>query len=271
MIYCVWYPSGGFGHFINAIISMHGRDFVRPGSKTLEFGSDGNAHTFELVAPKYFLDPDQYHFDFDQNFNYTVLIDNGINNQTKAFQRFFPESQTIKICYSDVSWPVVAYTMITKATKSSIQQQLPVDKDRWPDDQDWAHREKYFLFLRDSSLRQAWKPDHDTHNLLVEDLFDYNQLKNKIQEIGIELDNFDTVWKQWRSVNSQYIDPVTNALEIVNNIKNSAEQKLDHVTDLWSQAVLYYFIWQEFGQEVPHNDYSNFFSNTREIQQWLNL
>lgn len=271
MIYCIWYPSGGFGHFINAIISMHGRNFVRPSSKNLEFSTNGNAHALELIAPKYFLDPDQYQFDFDHTHDYTVLIDNGINNETKKFQSFFPQANTIKICYSDVSWPVVAYTMITKATKSSIEEQLSVDKDNWPNDQDWARREKYFLFLRDSGLRQAWKPDPDTHNLLVEDLFDYNRLNDKIAEIGIELDNFDSVWKQWRLVNSQYIDPVVNALEIVNNIKNSVEQKLDHVTDLWSQAVLYYFIWREFEQEVPHNDYSNFFSNTREIQKWLNL
>ena len=30
MIYCVQYPSGGFGHFINAILTLHGVEFVRP-------------------------------------------------------------------------------------------------------------------------------------------------------------------------------------------------------------------------------------------------
>ena len=33
MIYCVWYPSGGFGHFINAVISLYGVDFKRPKNK----------------------------------------------------------------------------------------------------------------------------------------------------------------------------------------------------------------------------------------------
>lgn len=270
MIYCIWYPSGGFGHFLNGIISMHGRSFARPNAQNLEFSSNGNAHALELIAPKYFHDPDSYEFNFDLDQNYSVLIDNGINNEGEKFKSFFPEAKIIKICYSDLSWPIVAHTMITKAEKSSIQQELPVDPNQWPSNQDWAHREKYFLFLRDSSLRNAWKSNISTHNLLVDDLLDYNILKSKIQQIGIELDDFQSVWQQWRHVNRKYIDPVTNAIEIVNNVKQSVSQDLDHINDLWSQSVVYYFIWNEFKKEVPHNDYSEFFRNTQEIQQWLN-
>ena len=30
MIYCVWYPSGGFGHFINAVLTLYSKDFEVP-------------------------------------------------------------------------------------------------------------------------------------------------------------------------------------------------------------------------------------------------
>jgi hypothetical protein len=40
---------------------------------------------------------------------------------------------------------------------------------------------------------------------------------------------------------------------------------LTHITDIWTQAVVYYYIWLEFGIEVPHNDFANFFTNTDQI------
>lgn len=271
MIYCVWYPSGGFGHFINGIASMHGKSFARPSSQELKFSNNGNAHALELIAPKYFHDPENYYFDFDDNLHYTVLIDNGINNEGEKFKNFFPGARIIKICYSDFSWPVVAKTMIDKALKSSIEQQLPVDQHQWSQDQDWSRREKYFLFLRDNSLRQAWKPNSSTYNLLVENMFDPDCLTAVLEQAGIELDNFQPLWNQWREVNDRYIAPVVDSQQIIHNVKNSVEQNLDHITDLWNQAVLYYFLWLEFGQEVPHNDYVDFFSTTTQIREWLKL
>jgi len=45
MIYCVWYPSGGFGHFINGILTLHGKGFKRPTNK-IEFSTTGDSHKF---------------------------------------------------------------------------------------------------------------------------------------------------------------------------------------------------------------------------------
>ena len=88
MIYCVWYPSGGFGHFINTILNLHGKNFVRPINK-IKFSHTGDLHALELTAPKYHADPENYNFNFDQNLNYSVLIDNGINNEGEQFKTIF--------------------------------------------------------------------------------------------------------------------------------------------------------------------------------------
>jgi len=94
MIYCVWYPAGGFGHFINAIISLYGKNFAKSHSADLNFSPTGDSHQYALAAPKYLHDPDNYQFEFDQNKNYIVLIDNGINNHSDRFRSFFPEAKT---------------------------------------------------------------------------------------------------------------------------------------------------------------------------------
>ena len=260
-IYCVWYPSGGFGHFINAVLSLHAKDFARPLNK-LTFSAVGHSHDLNLIAPKYSHNPKNYQFDFSPQFNYSVLIDNGIGNETsEKFREVFSGAEFIKLCYTDTSWPTIARTMIDKAMGSNIEQQLPT----W-DNANWAIREKYFLFLRDHEFRSCWKSRKNKDWIVyIDDLFEYQKIYNALESCGIELTDFNTLWQQWREANAQYIDPVEQAKNIVDNVKHHMHRPLNDITDIWSQAVVYYFIWLEFGIEVPHNDYSDWFTNTKDI------
>jgi hypothetical protein len=182
MIYCVWYPSGGFGHFVNAILTLHGQNFVRP-KKSLTFSADGNSHNLDLVVPKYFKDCWPGRIEFVDSKNYCVLIDNGIDNESTQFKSQFPNATVIKICYSAYSWPVVARTMIEKAMSSSIESQLPVDNN-WRTDEPWARREKYFLFLRDHAFRCAWKSE-DENSIDVSEIYsDYDECFEIINSVA---------------------------------------------------------------------------------------
>ena len=265
MIYCIWYPSGGFGHFINAIVSLYGKNFVKAEHGELKFSATGDSHQYALAAPAYRHDPDNYSFDFDQNKNYTVLIDNGINSQTDRFKSFFPQAITIKICYSDYSWPVVARTMIDKAMATNIQSALAINE--WAVDEPWARREKYFLFLRDHHLKNAWRPENENF-INVEHLFDYKECYNRINNF-IELEPFEDIWQQWRVANSKYIDPVDTANLVIQYIKDKQTFDLRQVTDLWSQAVIYYYFWLCFGIEVPHYDFANWIDSTDQLSALL--
>jgi hypothetical protein len=262
MIYCVWYPSGGFGHFINAVLSLYGENFARPAG-TLKFSQSGDSHGTDLAVPAYRFDQ-WAGAQFDSSTNYSVLIDNGINNLSEQFRTVFPGAQVIQICYNDCSWPVVARAMIEKAMSSSINEQLP----SW-DGAAWAVREKYFLFLRDHELRSAWRPNTNDFTVYVDNLFGYREFRNTLESCGIRLKEFEEVWNNWRTANSRYIDPVQIAQGVVDAVTQQVNQDLTIVTDTWTQAVVYYFIWLKFGVEVPHNDYADFFKDTDEIQTWL--
>ena len=69
MIYCVWYPSGGFGHFINAVLTLHGEDFVSPKNQLI-FSKNGDSHNLDLIVPKYKNDhwPGPIEFHDDKNY-----------------------------------------------------------------------------------------------------------------------------------------------------------------------------------------------------------
>jgi len=268
MIYCVWYPSGGFGHFVSATISLYGKNFVKKDNDKLYFSSTGDSHQYALAAPKYFHDPKDYQFDFDQNKNYTVLIDNGINNSTEKFKSFFPQATTIKICYSDLSWPIVAKTMIEKAMDVSFGSQVDLDSDQWNSRDQWAYREKYFLFLRDHELRYAWKPGSTDVNLHVDDLLEYYHLHSKLQTL-FEIKSFEHDWHAWRDANKKYIDPISIADGVIQSIQARQSMSLGYITDTWTQSVIYYYIWLQYDFEVPHNDYSDWFTNATDIVKML--
>jgi hypothetical protein len=267
MIYCVWYPSGGFGHFINGILTLYGDGFKRPSGK-IKFSKTGDSHNLDLVAPKY--TGVAYDYEFDTNFNYSVLVDQGINSNNREFVQLFSGAKIIKICYTDTSWPVVARTMIDKAMKSSIEVELAVDSTLWSSTEPWAQREKYFLFLRDHSLRFAWRPEKSADCVFIDSLLDYNNLKFSIEKTGIKLNDFRDLWNSWYSHNKRYLDPIDQATQILEKIEYKENIDLTNITDTWAQAVIYYYIWLEYNKEVPHNDFKNFFKDTDQITAWLN-
>lgn len=249
---------------------MHGHGFVRPQAAKLDLCDLGSSHRTDLVLSKYRHDrPYALKTVIDPLLNYSVLIDNGIDNKDQSFVKQFPNSKIIKICYSDHTWPIVAHAMIVKAMNSTVENELVPDKSAWSSADDWAQREKYFLFLKEHHYRMAWKLQHGVSPVWIDQMLDYTDLEQQLELAGIKINNFNHDWQDWRQANSKYINPVTDSMLVIKNVKNQVDQDLSHITDVWTQSVIYYHLWLEFGHEVPHNDYKDFFQDTSQIYQWL--
>lgn len=262
MIYCVWYPSGGFGHFVNAILSLYGDNFVRP-KGVLSFSSVGDSHSIDLVVPKYYMNRfDHFTFDFNSSKNYSIAIDNGINDENDNFRSRFPSSVIIKMCYNDLSWPIIARTMIDKAMRSTVDSELTTTE--WSTTDDWAKREKYFLYLRDHHLRNAWKPEPNTRSIDISQLMDYNVFFQQLNNITT-VSNFDQVWQTWNHANQAYLSPIRVANSVINAIQNRNAIGLRNITNIWDQAVIYYFMWVKFGIEIPHNDFADWIDSSDQL------
>ena len=264
-IVCIWYPSGGFGHFINAILLLRGVDFVRPTSEHYELSDTGHSHQLPLVAPKFLHNPDNYIFDFTASpLTYTLLVDNGIGNEHADFVQQFPKAKIIKLCYSSYTWPIVASTMMHKAMQSSLETELTVDNN-WPEKSNWSVREKYFLFLKDHAFRGRWQPSGEYSNILIENMLDYDSLRHAFEQSGIEVLPFDDIWQTWYEGNTRYIDPVLVAHRVLSALQSQQKLDISEHTDLWTQAVVNYFIWLKYNYIVPANDWADWFTDTTQI------
>jgi hypothetical protein len=98
----------------------------------------------------------------------------------------------------------------------------------------------------------------------------YDQFKNCLQSLGIKTGSFRQLWTKWNHANHAYLEPIAVAQQVISDVKNNADSDIRHIDDAWTQSVIYYYIWLEYNFEVPHNDYSNWFTNTKEIVIMLN-
>jgi hypothetical protein len=274
----IQYPSGGFGHFIHVILSKYGCGFSGQQIK-YNFGVGGDSHAYPVLLPKYFTTNydinayTQYLNNIDSEF-VTVLIDSGIENDSNEFRKFIKSYWSIRICYDDWSWPLLAKMFYTRcmsavnAQPQHLSQWISPSENQWPDiDADWAKREKFFLYLRDHTFRNNWRADSDSDlNLPITHLLDYNLLHNSLNSL-IEVDDFDEFYRQWYDANQEHFDFYLKANEIISQLDNNMD--ISDVSDLYTQAVVYYYIWLKFKFEIPHNDYAKWFTNTKEIVTML--
>jgi len=136
-------------------------------------------------------------------------------------------------------------------------------------DQDWGKRQKFLYFLKHHPTQGLWNPEDDCVNIDIEEIIDYDIFKSRLESAGIKLTDFSATHREWYRANKIYIDPVLQAQEIMEYIKRDENFLLSHITDLWTQAVVYYYIWLTYKIEVEHNKMPDFFTDTNQIRRWL--
>jgi hypothetical protein len=259
MIYCVWYPSGGFGHYVNAVLNLHGDNFKRTNS-VLNFDSEGRSHQYQTTAPKYMHSQGHYNYKFDPSINDVVLIDNGIGNPDVKWKDFFPDTTIIKICYNDQSWPLIMQTYAIKAMRKSIAEHYKL-----PDTNDIdTLRTSYLDVLLNNRIRYYYKPDPGCLNLEISDLFEYNKFKSKLESFGIVLSEFKTLWDRWYAANAVYLMPLETAKQVVDDVKNRNLQDLSIQDPLTQAITLFYLRLENPNITMP----DTFFTNTQQIIDW---
>jgi hypothetical protein len=274
----IQYPSGGFGHTIHVILSMFGKNFAC-NPLDHKFGIAGDSHQFPELLPKMF-NVNEYNVEkfcvmldqVENNKNVTILIDSGISDDTVDFKKIIHPHFSIRICYDDWSWPLLAkmfYTRCMSAVDSKKYQLIDFinpDHDKWPsnESEDWAVREKYFLYLRDHPFRHCWRPVAGCVSLPVEQILNYTSLHITLNQ-WFNVVEFEDFYKKWYSVNKEHFDFHFACKKIIDQIEFNQLVDLSNINDLFDQAVINYYIWLKYNFEVPHNDYAEWFTNTKDI------
>jgi hypothetical protein len=279
----IQYPSGSFGHLIHTILSSYSPQFYGK-ELNFKFGHGGNNHNYPTFLPKYF---NKTTFDADNYTNclkkyqgttefVTMLVDSGITNDSEEFLNYVKPALRLKIHYDDWSWPIAGKLFYTRCMASvhnnptELNEFINPDILKWSNvNEAWAIREKYFLFLRDHAFRKSWRLKKSELSIPMLDVLEYQKLFKRLS-MYFTINKFDDFYYKWKDQNYHHYAFYDNTIDIWNAIKNKTSYSLNNVTDLYTQAVIYYFIWLEFNVEVPHNDFSDWFTNTDEIVIMLN-
>jgi len=277
----IQYPSGGFGHFIHVILSAYCKKFNGQ-IIDYEFGIGGDSHSYPESLPTYFgtteFDVVQYQqlkqqLDQDKNEFATILIDSGINNDSDEFRTVIHPDMSIRVVYDDWSWPLLSKLFYTRCmaavthSEQTIGEWIMPDDNKWDDPtQNWAVREKFFLYLRDHAYRYSWRSNHSTLNIPIDHVLNYQSL-SKLLGQQFEINNFEPFYSSWYQTNLKHFEFFLKAQYVWKNLCNNID--INDIDDLFTQAVIYYYIWVEFGFEVPHNTYAAWFTNTKEIVTML--
>lgn len=272
----IQFPQGGFGHFTHLILSQFGKDFhCSDDAKNYQNSeSQENCHDFPLWLPKY-KNTDSYDSnDYKQKLSVlkekfvTAVVSSGWHNDSQEFELVLHPAVKIRIGYDDWSWPLAVKVFYERHQKlySKFSQNHTYDLILNSHEEDWHKREQLFLFLRDHSHRGKWRPLPNTLNISLIDYLVYNNLHSALNT-QFQVDHFESVYESWFKQNSHYFDSYIQAWFVMNNLHNNTD--ISGITDVFTQATIYYYIWLKYNLEVPHNDYSSWFTNTKEIVKML--
>lgn len=277
-LYAIQYPSGSFGHFTHLILSNFGENFVREEKQPVFAKNGGNSHfTSSKIRKFYRVETykkyaetklyENYITITDDKFFTTVLIDSGIGSDTDEFLKYFPGCKYVRIVYDDFSWPLSAKAFYTRCMSHvhnknmNIEDFIKPEMDLWDSNDDWVVREKYFLFLKDHEFRHKWRPNKTAINIPVTSYLEYSKLKMSIPNTS----NFHDLYNSFYSSNKEHFIWFASCVDILNALKLNEEVDLSHITDLFSQATINYYVHLLFDFEIPAWDFKNWFSNTKEI------
>lgn len=273
----IHYPSGGFGHYMNALLTTCSHEFHVP-SADVEFSSSGDSHAFELNAAKWTRDLETYVFEPAEwaqgsHKRHIVLVDLGIDNDSHSTVRTrFPNNQLIRMCIDRDARSIVNQTCRFKAERQEEFDFLA--------DNDWERREEVSKMYHycDSN------PDYYLNNfqpVVNDDLvlnlpiswlfFNFEPLLKRIEsflDIYIHREKANALHQQFMQGNSRYAQAVVWSRTVMNSLNSGGNTSLDSCSNLHDQGFINYVLEQHYElKEIPPWDYRDWFKNTEQIAQ----
>lgn len=275
------YPSGGYGFYLARLINSFVTNVVRTPDSFL-FDHLGTSHGLPLVAGEIHAEHNrtlrsvdvEYKKDIDQQKYIIIPYCPGIQNDTTdVVKNNFLNAKIIRLCYHDNTWPLVFQNCIIKAGTGTLEDNVEFDSKKFGSSEPWAQRENFSLICEDHYYRNMWK-EHDHERFLNIDIFKLltdphqclTQIANFIKGTVIESSVLPIRHQQFLDANPNTVMHL-EILRIVDSL--ALEQHLTHISHLYHQAVLNFYIQSKYNVVIPANDYANWFTNTKEIVKML--
>ena len=275
------YPSGGYGFYLARLINSFVTNVVRTPDLFL-FDHLGTSHALPLVAGEIHAEQNrtlrgvdiEYKKAIDQQKYIIIPYCPGIqNDSTDDLKKNFTHAKIIRLCYNDDTWPLVFQNCIVKAGTGTLEDNVEFDSKKFGSAENWARRENFSLICEHHYYRNMWK-EYQHEKFLNIDIFKLLtnprqclvQIADFIKGTVIESSLLPVRHQQFFDANPNTLMHL-EILHIVDSI--GIEQDLTHISHLYHQAVLNFYIQLKYNFVIPANDYANWFTNTKEIVTML--
>lgn len=273
----IHYPSGGFGHFMNALLSLCTDEFYVADSG-IDFSNSGDSHSFLLSAVKWARTNPDYKFtpfDWAQGLNrrHIVLVDLGIvNDSHTTVRKKFKQNYIVRMCIDQPARSIVYQTCLYKAQKKEFEFEY---------DADWQRREEFtkqYQYCDESQdyFLNNFQPvdDQNVVNVLISWLFTDFDLVLSTLEVGLDVeirrDQARELHRQFLLVNGRYATGLFWANRILASLDDGSNLDLSDCNTLHDQGYINYLLAKRYQiPEIPAYDYRDWFANTAQISTFI--
>ena len=263
MLVCVDYPSGGFGHFIAALLSRSFDSVFDRGGEFL-LDSKGTSHQYPLHYSKWrHRDPSfelQPKFDFGDKHS-VLLVDSGFDNSSDVIFSKIEAPFIIRLCIDDRAKSIVHQTCKIKAENSLFNL----------NGNDWEERELFTLTYHHIDNNHdyylnTFSPGSDFFEINISDLFfNFESVKHRLAEVfGQPNNNIDLMHQQMVQSNIDFI----KAEKLVNSFEQSKPINWNEYS-IHEQGFFNYWIEKTHNIEIPVFDYKDWFSSYEDVHELL--
>lgn len=277
----IQYPSGGYGFYLTRLINRCISGVVKV-QDNFNFDKIGTSHSLPLVYGHVHFNRDRhfdiqsanliYHDSILQGHYVLVPYCPGINDDMiSRTLDFYPKCRIVRLCYDDRTWPLVFYNAITKALNKDINSEVFFDRDRFGSDSDWAKRENFTLLFKSHALRHQWKPvadrrvcNIDIFSLLVDTKKTIETITEFIGQPADAINTPDVLAKhQCFLVANPAATLHLKILKLLDNL--TADQDLEWIKELFWQAVVNFYIEEQYDIAIKVNEHPDWFRTTGDL------
>lgn len=283
-IIVISYPVGGGGYFVYTALAMYGRGVAHPTMEQFDFDSRGTCHRSVVATPIFRALPDDYALKISkmrsqevQGKKILVLSDHEdlIDVDYAHTRQHFPNATIVRITVDQDTADVIYRTAYEKPRDQdliqTLQQQHALSDQHHSSLRSWMRQH---FRNRLSWFQQHWQPvqipgviNFPMKKLIFPERGGVAQL---IRDLSLSVSGpvaLAELCHRYRDANLRYYRWMLEWPDILSAIKNSQDQPLDHITDIYDQTMIDLRIERNWNCQLP--DSPDWFQNTRQIRDIL--
>ena len=283
-IIVIVYPPGGYGNFINYIVTHFFNETIKIEETPELFDTTGTAHRQKkYVSDIYPAIFDDYEINisvpYKNNEKIVLLYDSTVRNENNVdfnvhtqINAKFPNAVTIKNIVDLDFNPIIHYTSLLK---TGYEYDHTDSQNMWESpDEDYSIRERWSLWYHSNPYQFSPCSDSNVVNIQLSKLSTdpvktIIELAEKLNLTITDYHKLKSFCRNWIRVQMPYFKLLSTQRRIIRCIDNEIDLDISNITSLHDQGYINYCIEREYDVIIPVYDYKDWFKSTIEISEMI--